>query len=246
MIQVATLPPEATGDTLTTIAQNICNQLLAFQNTIEARPPQERYPSAPELNMLCKMLNCLEKIKRMQKAATPARLLQSFLTFVKQNDETTGKKLKALLSAFTAGEAEKNTTSADEMPYNTAPQTYQESEQTKNSGQPNDEPQPPLPTPDASTPAGGPPPLISLDDFMVYSKLLLRLNAPPTEKSTIRGHEYNTNWLQYNLYQWCLPAEKRRFHYDEHRYAKQIDHSSIKREIGRLLEKQGVTSVSMQ
>ena len=237
----ATPHHDTTIEALSAIAQNLCNHLLAFQQTIDARPPQERYPTLPELQMLTKMITCLEKIKRMQKAAAPTRILSDFLAFVKKSDKETAQKLPALFAAYTRAAAEK--------PDNLHPETNTDAEQTTPTAPPpSATPQPerpegngfPLPVPDPSLRADDAPPPISFDDYMEYQHIMLELKAVPTAMSRIRGQQRNTNWIQYNLYQWCLPPDKRKFHHNEFRYCREIDHSITKREIGRYLERHGL------
>ncbi len=234
MTQTGILQSETATDTLAAIAQNMCNHLLAFQNTIEARPPQERYPTQPELNMLCKMMSCLEKIKRMQKAVAPTRILTNFLAFVRQANNEVAPTVASLLSSFAA---EKNLPDAPDKAGQQLPKT---SKSTEDTPAPQQAASMIFPQPDPALLAGSPAPPISLADYTTHQNVLLQLNASPTETTELNGRKYNTNWLQYNLYQWCLPPEKRKFHYNEQRYARDIDHSGIRKEIGRYLEKHGV------
>ncbi len=240
MTQAATFPPENSVDTLAAIALNICNHLLAFQKTIDARPLPERFPTMPELNMLCKMMNCLEKIKRMQKAAAPTRILYDFLSFVKQSNADLAPKVASLLSAFTGAPTEKNRNK------NTEPDgkitQVAEYEETIRPAEPQC-PDPngfPLPTPDPTLPANAPLPPVTFDEFVEFQHVMLNLKATPTETTLVNGTRRNTNWLQYNLYQWCLPPEKRKFHYIEHHYSRDIHHLETKRELGHFLESHGL------
>ena len=53
-----TLNPDIIG----TIAQKLCNQILAFQLSIEARPEGQQYPTPQEANQQHKMISCLLRL----------------------------------------------------------------------------------------------------------------------------------------------------------------------------------------
>ena len=72
-----------------------------------------------------------------------------------------------------------------------------------------------------------PPPVITREDFEQYNKLLLKLDAGPGQKVNFKGEMHNINWLQYNLFQYCLPPKDRKFFEDEKQYHLVMNHNVI-------------------
>ena len=63
-------------DLLTTIAQNLCNQIIAFQQSIAARPEGQQFPTLQEGNQQHKLITCLLRLvkqpARPRKEKVPA------------------------------------------------------------------------------------------------------------------------------------------------------------------------------
>ena len=51
-------------NTIETIIENICGQLIAFQHTIATKPEDTGIPTLAEINMQCRLINCIDKLRR--------------------------------------------------------------------------------------------------------------------------------------------------------------------------------------
>ena len=62
-------------NTIETIIENICGQLIAFQQSIATKTENPGIPTLPEINMQCRLINCIDKLRRYH-----ARLLKAAMT----------------------------------------------------------------------------------------------------------------------------------------------------------------------
>ena len=159
------------------IMQNICSQLISFQQQIADREENKSIPTAQEINMQCKLINCIDKLRRYHsglakaaRAAEPARAEHSI----------------AATTATQATGGETNKSSFD----------------------------------------------VTEDDFAVYGPLMGDFGHLK-EHTTIRfkGGYVTVKWLEYNLYQYCLPPEERRFLFNESQVAEEVDYSGLQQKI---------------
>ena len=60
-------------DLLAVVTRNICNQLIAFQEAIATRAENPGVPTRQEIALQCKLINCLDKLRRLQGRTTKAK-----------------------------------------------------------------------------------------------------------------------------------------------------------------------------
>lgn len=53
------------AETFAIISRNICTQLIALQKSIDAREEGQRHPSPQDIAMQCKLIGCLDKLRRL-------------------------------------------------------------------------------------------------------------------------------------------------------------------------------------
>ena len=68
--------------TIETIIENICGQLIAFQQAIATKADEPGIPTLPEINMQCRLINCIDKLRRYH-----ARLVKAAIEEGKQEDQ---------------------------------------------------------------------------------------------------------------------------------------------------------------
>ena len=71
----------------TAIADNLCSQIIEFQNSIAARGPGQRFPTPQEINLQCKLINCLDKLKKYPNKGQALQTITSFIHFVDEEDD---------------------------------------------------------------------------------------------------------------------------------------------------------------
>ena len=153
------------------IMQSICNQLISFQQQIADREENKGIPTAQEINMQCKLINCIDKLRRHH---------------------------SALLKAASAAARDENARIAAVTEAN----------------------------------AGNDEVIRVTEDDFIYYRFFLGNFGHPDENTTIRfkGGYVSIKWLEYNLYQYCLPPEERRFIYHT-RQAGEIDYRDLRQKI---------------
>ena len=75
------------------IADNICIQLIAFQKAIATRPEGEQFPTPQEINLQCKLINCLDKLKKYPSKGQTIQAVTNFMHFVDDSDENLGMQI---------------------------------------------------------------------------------------------------------------------------------------------------------
>lgn len=177
-------------DLLTTIAQKLANQIIAFQQSIEARPAGLQFPTMQEANQQHKLITCLLRLVKQ-----PARPRKE-----KVQDPS---DIAALNSwATTVNDIFSMPTESD-LPMKDVPPKIA-------------------------------PPAITARDFEQYGHLLGKSSfANLTDKTTIKfnGRYVNAKWLEYNLYQYCLPADQRHFIDDARKVIGEVDHKITQEQI---------------
>ena len=170
------MTPQLTGS-IEAIMQNICSQLISFQQQIAEREENKGIPTAQEINMQCKLINCIDKLRRYHsvlakaaRAAEPARAEHS-------------------IAANTATQATGGNTNNGSFD-------------------------------------------VTEDDFAVYGSLMGDFGHLK-EHTTIRfkGGYVTVKWLEYNLYQYCLPPAERRFILSESQVASEVDYNDLQQKI---------------
>ncbi|PQJ11370.1 hypothetical protein CJD36_006100 [Flavipsychrobacter stenotrophus] len=181
-------------DLLTTIAQKLANQIIAFQQFIEARPVGQQFPTIQEANQQHKLITCLLRLVKQ-----PARPRKE-----KVQDPS---DIAALNSwAKTVNDIFSMPTESDLPAKEVAPKF--------------------------NTPA------ITQRDFDQYGHLLGKSSfANLTDKTTIKfnGRYVNAKWLEYNLFQYCLPADNRHFIDDARKVIGEVDHKITQESIAAYL-----------
>ncbi len=233
------------------IAGNICNQIIEFQNAIATRAEGSRFPTMQEVGLLCKLINCLDKLKKFTKQTVATQALNGFMRFLAKEDKDMGKLVRAKFKEY-SDKTDTTTGLPDigEMPA-TAPwdlnseieqeeEHYEQNEDDGEQGYSHDksivvtqamlkDPSQPLPPLCSELP---------VDAFALADNLPLmgKLSATPTETVCIKGVEHNVNWIQYTLFQCALHPDNRRHFADESNYHNVFNHTEIMSTIRPMLQ----------
>ncbi len=221
MEQARTTSENTLETTLIMAFAQLSNQLLEFQRSITQREENSRFPSFKEVGMLCRLINCLAKLKKLADPFNGQKAITAFATFIAKQDKELSKTIKAKYKEFQAG-----------SPQDT-PETHEAALH-----------QPASPT-DATTTTKEtqletPPPPITKEDFDKHKGLLFNLHHNQHHTTEVNGHPCNTNWLQYNLFQWYLPRAERRFCHNETDYHTTINHTEACRKIKQHFSRQRI------
>ncbi len=211
-------------NTLTTtemIAANLCNQILEFQKSIAAREPGNRFPTPPEATYQAKMINCLDKLKKLAAPFRAATAFKSFFSFLASDDKELSATVKSRYQAFMAQNAPAGNSEQHQPIETTTPPANQIT---------------PAPAQLEINPVFREPmifrlnppaqPVFSLEppfnfrNFERHKSLLLEHNLGPEAVMMIDGYKHNSCWVQYNLFQFLLPPAERRFVHNEHSWHK--------------------------
>ena len=77
-------PDIASGDAFETIALitgNICKQLITFQQAILTRQENNSLPTAQEISFQCKLINMLDKLRRLNAKGKANEAIEAFMKF---------------------------------------------------------------------------------------------------------------------------------------------------------------------
>ncbi len=187
-------------NTLIQAFAQLSNQVLEFQKSITAREPGNCFPSIKEVGMLCRLINCLAKLKKLSEPFNGHKAILAFATFLGKEDKTLAKTVRTKYKEFQVG---------------TQPESREAP--TTESG--------------IGVIAPTPEPPITKAEFDQHRSLLFNLHLNKHHITTVNGQPRNTNWLQYNLFQWHLPRAERRFFDSESDYHSTIDHNAVCRNI---------------
>ena len=197
------------------IADNLCTQLLTYQNASFGRSEAERMPTPLEINMHTKLISNILKIKKFNATDHIAKFMTTFCRFISKNDKVQAKTVAAMFADFIDG----TLTEQQQQPADTP---------VKN----------PMPEP-------GPLPEDALKtEIRPYTyghfdqyKYLLEDYRSGNRDTTIRlgDKEYNKQCVEYNLLQFTLPEESRKFILDPGEYHRLIDHEQTIKQIERYL-----------
>ena len=183
--------------TINTLMLNLCNQLIAFQDAIATRTENPGVPNQHEITLQCKLINCLDKLRRFHGRTTKA------------------KKEKTTNEASTQEFG--NETEIGIVSDNAIPSHFSH-----------------IPS-HSSTLAP-----VSQQDFTDYKHLLGHFGKlTNTSQIRFRGRYVNAQWLEYNLFQYCLPAPDRRFIHDTQTLLTTINHQTTQERIAEYLKTVG-------
>ena len=251
---------ETTLATTAIIVANICNQILEFQASISARTEGSRFPSMQEVGLLCKLINCLDKLKKFTKQTIANQVLNGFIRFLAKDDKELSKIVRAKFREYTEQtetsgifpglELQHQPESEDDQyePENEDNQYEHENEnddmdetdelynRNRSAGvTPSmlNDPSQPLPPICRTSP---------IDVLVLADHIPVLGYVSATEKDTvpIMGIEYNTHWIQYNLFQCSLPLDDQRFFADEYDYHHVFNHAEVMKAIRPSLKKFGI------
>ena len=178
------------------ISENICSQLIAFQEVIASREEGNRYPTAQEINLQCKLINCLDKLRRQMVRQQAESNVKGFLCFVSKGSKELGATLRQKYADYQASKHQitAGVAAPPEEPgqRNVSPQAQEEPvREPLHSG--------------STTP-------VSERDFREYRHLISQFSdGPDSEQFYFHGRYVNAKWLGYNLFQYTLPVHERSF-----------------------------------
>ncbi len=213
------------------MADNIGRQILAFQQSIADRQEQAGIPTPDEINMQAKLLNGYNKTKHLSQAQI-THVLLDFMHFVADEEQGLYNRIMELYLQYADHKSADKTKgtpgkAADAIVATTAPQL----------------PVPPAPQPEPQRAAAPEPPD---DPFIIDKKEYVSGEQPPFSKQAFERNkhmieQYHTGdknglvefegkmvkkgWLEYNLLQYYLPLDRRRFVTDESTYHQKIHHT---------------------
>lgn len=193
----------------TSFALSMSRQLRAFQLTIAEREEGES-PSAGDVQLQCKMLNALLRLAKH--GFHTADAVPDFVQYVFDRDTELGKQLTAHYLAYTEEE--------------------HRSEMVPEEPAMGDEVVEQVPPSIVAQPGVKETAPFSEHDFKQNKHLVKSLKEAPVSHTTrFRGRFVNSRWLQYNLFQYCLPAQQRRFIGDARKLLAEIDHTTLQQQI---------------
>ncbi len=210
-----------------TIATNLRTQIIAFQEAIANREEGVQFPSLEETSIIVKLITCLEKLKRLATPFNGQKAIKEFIRFISAGDKSLGKTLNASYKEF---QAIVNPT----MPQETAAATKAiiENNPTQSTTTAANTGSPEVKGPENAFCSSTDMHPLTENDANKYSYVLDIPYYKPEARTWVKEKRYNTNWLQYNYFQYYLPVEERRFYTDEKTYHANVNH----REYGLIIK----------
>ena len=197
------------------ISLNICNQLIAFQQSIAQREEGQRFPTPQELNVQCKHINCLDKMGKYLAKMQAKKAVTGFLTFIGRQDKALSKKLLQQYAEYAAEGETQEPLSETQQNKQEQPQPAQESPNLTGQVEQDaflqalaaaNEPG------SGQSVANQEPAPVTEQDFTDYRNLIGEFkNSPNNTQVNFRGAMVSAKWLEYNLFQYTLPPSERRF-----------------------------------
>ncbi len=216
------LHQDTTTAAIALISTNMLQQIIALQQVINSRGAEQRFPTTQEMGLLSKMISGLEKLKRFLAPPRPNYPRSAGnRTQSKKEAEPTERGKETLLEFANGQDAAMRNGEHD----------------TANAQVAQDPGLQPI-FPPANTEAAHFP--ILEHELDEYRHLFDDTRLRKARTFYVKGKQYSTNWLQYNLYQYCLPPLERRFLYDEANYYREIDHEKTSLLITKYLKEQQV------
>ena len=195
------------------IANNLCAQLIAFQQQIATRTDAAQFPSMQEVNLQTKLITNIIKINKHNATDIVTKAITEFLRFLKKDDPQLSKLVAEKYAQFMGLD-----TPTEETPA------------------------PAIPTPAYIT--GDAPPF----DEAYFHQQKERLDRSelylPTSTASFKGRWVPLKWLEYNLIQYLLPVEERRFHANPDNFMQTIDHNTVYEKILKVKARLGIEKIA--
>jgi hypothetical protein len=195
------------------IADNLCAQLIAFQQQIATRTDAAQFPSMQEVNLQTKLITNIIKINKHNATDIVTKAITEFLRFLKKDDPQLSKLVTEKYAQFMGLD-----TPTEETPA------------------------PAIPTPAYIT--GDAPPF----DEAYFHQEKERLDSSqlnlPTSTVSFKGRWVPLKWLEYNLIQYLLPVEERRFHANPDNFMQTIDHNTVYEKILEVKARLGIEKIA--
>ena len=222
---------EEATNTIAQIASSLCQQLIAFQQSIMTRAELPGIPTLQDINLQGRLINMLDKLRRYQGKGQANNALTGFMHFVAGSDEN----LVGLLFDKYAEYTEKKNTG------NRSPKTDETHSESTSSALSGSVPEPVKTgnTPEINSQMRNPVPIITEEEFRDKKHMLARFDGIlPDSRVIFRNGYVNAMWLEYNMLQHFLPVDERNFIADAEDVIKHIDHKATQAKIRQYLNGQ--------
>lgn len=93
----------AADNAIAIMIKNLGNQIIAFQLSIEAREPGQRFPGVAEVGILVKLINCLDKLRKFLIPANNNKEMNNFIRFLKNTDKELAQTVAGKYKEYAAG-----------------------------------------------------------------------------------------------------------------------------------------------
>ncbi len=231
-----------TAGTFELIALNLCTQLLAFQESITKRESGAQFPTIQETGMLCKLINCLDKLRKLAAPFKAATTFNNFFKFLATDDKELAALVKARYKAFTEQSATSEPIPTAENavtvpntavapPTEKAPTVVMQPQKLEMNRVFDENyiilrsaPHPPVYSSE---------PPFREDNLEKHKSLILNNSVDWHHTVRIEGHIRNACWAQYNLFQFLLPPSDRRFYHQEINFMKIFNIGQVSQAIAR-------------
>ena len=245
------------------IADNISRQIIALQNQVFAREENHDAPTAVDISMQCRLISCLDKLKKYPTRGQSVQAVGSFIDFIGQQDDALSEKLWEFYNQFSRQKTQVYKPWNIESGHNpfiyAPPADESPAEEETGNQQPEAEPsnseyidnqysiantgnEDAFPEPGRNRRfrylgTGNQPeteePVVTEQDYREY-KNILTLGSKGTFENAItkfRGKYVSSKWLEYNLFQYCLPPADRHFINDPQQVINMIDYKHLREKI---------------
>lgn len=195
------------------IADSLCRQLIAFQQTIETRDHGLQFPTPQEVNLQSKMIANVIKIKKYNATDYAAKAIAEFIRFLGKEDKQLAKIVAEKYANFIGGADTRVLAYEQDAPRNDeAPVPHKPNEVTQENRH------------------------LTQRQFDKNKEMLGVIgHVDRYSTTTFEGRIVKSMWLEYNLYQYCLPPAQRRFLNDEEDLLK-LDYKAVKAGIATYLQ----------
>ena len=188
----------------TVIAENLCAQLINFQQQIMTRPAAEQFPTQQEVNLQSKLITNIIKINKHNATDVATKAMNEFLRFIKKDDPQLAKAVAEKYAHFIGAD--------------------------------------PIAIKDVSEPqVKGDVPPFDEACFEQHKHILTTCERTDArDRINCQQRIVNKQWLEYNLFQYCLPPAQRRFIASETTYHDLFNHSKVVVQIKEFLAQKAV------
>ena len=207
---------EAANSTMAIIADNIGDQLLGFQRTIAGRNEDDQCITPQKVALQNKLISGLIRMKKYPRKGQITEYMENFLHFADEQDKTIGDALFDIYERYIGAKDETAGNRKEKMieePENSEPNVAETL--AGNGSEPFSDA---LPVPEksgnetaVSTPGILP---VTPKDFETYKSFIGTYHLRDMYKN--RCFNFNNRaedklWVEYNLFQYCLPPAERKF-----------------------------------